>query len=150
MINIEQISNKDTRNIQLAQELMSELTQNTEENYVLESERITHDLSRYADKLIQLVAKKDDNIVGLLNVQLSFAFFANGEYGIINELYVKPEYRKDGVGKLLIDAVLKIGEEKKWKRIDVTAPRGDEWKKTVHFYEKNGFVFAGPKLKYLF
>jgi hypothetical protein len=29
----------------------------------------------------------------------------------------------------------------------VTAPPGDAWKRTVAFYEANGFVFTGPKLR---
>lgn len=34
----------------------------------------------------------------------SFAFFAHGSYGILNELWVNPEVRSRGVGKDVIDS----------------------------------------------
>jgi hypothetical protein len=40
-----------------------------------------------------------------------------------------------------------VARERGWRRLDVTAPPGDAWRRTVAFYEKNGFVFTGPKLR---
>jgi hypothetical protein len=36
-----------------------------------------------------------------------------------------------------------------WTRLDVTAPEAERWTRTRRFYKKEGFVFAGPKLKCL-
>ena len=34
-------------------------------------------------------------------------------------------------------------------RIDVTAPEAERWRGVRHFYEQNGFTYAGPKLRRL-
>lgn len=67
---------------------------------------------------------------------------------MIDEMYVLPEYRSQNAGGLLVEKAKEIGKERGWKRIDVTAPTEERWKRTVSFYEKCGFVFTGPKLKY--
>ena len=36
-----------------------------------------------------------------------------------------------------------------WRRIDVTAPETARGRGVRHFYEQNGFSYAGPKLKRL-
>tara|TARA_B110000114_G_C15068567_1_gene388574 strand:- start:857 stop:1144 length:288 start_codon:yes stop_codon:yes gene_type:complete len=89
------------------------------------------------------------DLVGIITIQEAFAFYANGKYGIINELYIKPKFRSKGLGELLIKESIKIAKHKNWKRIDVTAPPGDKWKRTKEFYIQNGFQYTGPKLKYL-
>jgi GNAT superfamily N-acetyltransferase len=60
---------------------------------------------------------------------------------------VAPGHRGAGLGRRLLDAAAAIGRERGWRRLDVTAPPGDAWRRSVAFYEKNGFVFAGPKLR---
>jgi GNAT superfamily N-acetyltransferase len=65
-------------------------------------------------------------------------------------MYVDPEFRSAGVGKMLIDAVKEFSRAKNWLRIDVTAPPEQQWTRTVRFYEKQGFVFTGPKMRFKF
>jgi heme-degrading monooxygenase HmoA len=48
-----------------------------------------------------------------------------------------------------IEAVKQFGRQKDWTRIDVTAPESERWIRARQFYEKQGFVFTGPKLKFL-
>jgi GNAT superfamily N-acetyltransferase len=78
----------------------------------------------------------------------TFALYAGGSYGVIDEMYVDPAHRAGGVGRLLIDAVKDLARRKGWVRVDVTAPPGERWRRTVRFYEKQGFVFTGPKLRF--
>lgn len=95
-----------------------------------------------------LVARDEtDNILGILTLSVAFAVYANGEYGVIDEMYVDPRYRSTGIGALLVKEAQKIGKARQWKRIDVTAPESDRWERTRRFYEKLGFTFTGPKLK---
>jgi len=88
-----------------------------------------------------------ENPVGVITLAETFAIYAGGNYGIINELYVTPEYRSRGVGRMLLDRVKVFANERGWERVDVTAPAGEKWRRTVAFYEREGFVFTGPKLK---
>ncbi|MEZ6194828.1 MAG: GNAT family N-acetyltransferase [Planctomycetota bacterium] len=87
--------------------------------------------------------------LGTLTLVETFAFYAGGAAGIINELYVRPEHRSDGVGAALIAAAAERGRERGWRRIDVAIPEDPRWTRTRVFYEREGFVFAGPKLKLL-
>jgi GNAT superfamily N-acetyltransferase len=61
-----------------------------------------------------------------------------------------PSHRSVGVGRLLLDAVKAYGRERGWSRIDVTAPESPRWDRTRRFYEREGFTFTGPKLKFVF
>jgi GNAT superfamily N-acetyltransferase len=79
----------------------------------------------------------------------SFAFFAHGRYGILNELWVNPELRSQGIGEQVIDFCVRFARERGWERIDVSAPPSAEWDRTFAFYQKRGFALTGRKLKIL-
>ncbi|MDZ4679315.1 MAG: GNAT family N-acetyltransferase [Saprospiraceae bacterium] len=86
----------------------------------------------------------DGDIVGIVTIVECLSISAGGKYGVINELYVVPEYRSEGVGKMLVDEVKKLAEHLDWKRIELTTP-GDEFSKTIRFYEREGFYRIGPR-----
>ena len=89
----------------------------------------------------------NNDVVGICTLTESQALYAGGNYGVIDEMYIVPGYRSKNVGALLVDHVKEIARQKRWKRIDVTAPTEEKWKRTIAFYEKCGFTFTGPKLK---
>ena len=86
-------------------------------------------------------------IVGIMTITECQSIYAGGKYGLIDEMYIKPEFRSKNIGTALIEKIKEVGKEKKWKRIDVTAPTEDRWIRTVAFYEKSGFIYTGPKMK---
>lgn len=94
-----------------------------------------------------LALDKDGDIVGIVTVVECLSISAGGKYGVINELYVVPEYRSEKVGKMLVDEVKSLAEGRNWKRIELTTP-GDEFSKTLHFYEREGFYRIGPRYCY--
>jgi GNAT superfamily N-acetyltransferase len=96
-----------------------------------------------------LAAREGSEIVGILTLNETFAIYANGNYGVIDEMYVIPSRRSTGIGKELVEAAKELGLQRGWSRIDVTAPESERWERTRRFYEKEGFAFTGPKLKYL-
>ena len=146
MLSIDEVLKIEKSHLELIQELLVELSGKNEK---LDSERILNDFKSYSDKFILLLLKADEMIVGAITIQEAFAIYAGGKYGVINELYIKPKFRSKGYGEILIKEVIKIAKRKNWKRIDVTAPPEDRWKRTIEFYINNGFQFTGPKLKYL-
>jgi len=91
----------------------------------------------------------DNQVVAFFTLAESFSFFAHGRYGIINELWVAPDFRSQGVGGQVLTFIKTLAREKNWPRIDVSAPPFDEWIKTFEFYQKYGFMHTGKKLKYL-
>jgi len=97
---------------------------------------------------IFIASDEADRAVGVITVTESAGFYAKGYYGVINELYVLPEYRSKGTGKLLLDEVKKLAQSKSWTRIEVTTPDRNHRDRTVKFYEKEGFIEIGPRLKF--
>jgi GNAT superfamily N-acetyltransferase len=92
--------------------------------------------------------KKTKEPVGFVTVYESFALYAEGAFGTMAELYVRPAYRSKGVGKSLIEAVRSFGKTRDWTRLEVTTPPLPQFDATLSFYEREGFaVSGGRKLK---
>ncbi len=96
---------------------------------------------------VLLAVNENNNVLGYVTLTETQAIYAGGSYGVIDEMYIEPEFRNKEIGKSLINAIKDIGNQKGWKRIDVTAPTEKRWERTVKFYEREGFIFTGPKLK---
>ncbi len=105
-------------------------------------------LEKSDDFAVYLAQDENYKPIGLITLVESFAVFAGGKYGIITELYIAPEYRSRGLGKQLLERGKAHGLSRGWHRLDVTAPHGPHWERTVNFYQKEGFTPAGPKLKF--
>jgi len=95
-----------------------------------------------------LALDESEEAVGVLTIVESIALYAGGRIGVINELYVVPAYRSEGVGKLLLDAAKELAEQRGWERLEVTTP-GEDYAKTLRFYEREGFMPIGPRYKYM-
>lgn len=93
------------------------------------------------------VDEESEEVVGVITVTESLALYAGGRIGVVNELYVVPPFRSEGVGKILVDAVKELARERGWARLEVTTP-GDDYTKTLRFYEREGFLRVGPRYKY--
>ncbi|NTS77526.1 GNAT family N-acetyltransferase [Catenovulum sp. SM1970] len=91
--------------------------------------------------------KQHNQVVAFFTLGQSFSIFAQGRYGIINELWVNPECRAKGVGQAVMQEIIKLAQVHGWSRIDVTAPPDEKWNRTFEFYQKCGFEFTGRKLK---
>jgi|SRR5688572_802312 len=84
---------------------------------------------------------------GILTLNACAAIYAGGRFGEIAELYVRPPFRSQGVGKLLIQAAIDFGRAQGWTRLEVCAPPVPPWERSVSFYRQNGFALLGPRLK---
>jgi GNAT superfamily N-acetyltransferase len=93
------------------------------------------------------IAQENNTEIGIITVVESIALYTGGVFGIINELYVLPPHRSNGAGSLLIQAAVQFGKQNSWKRLEVGAPPKEEWRKTIHFYLREGFIEIGPRLK---
>ncbi|WMP19036.1 GNAT family N-acetyltransferase [Thiothrix lacustris] len=87
---------------------------------------------------------------GFLTLYQSYALYAEGSFGTIPELYVRPAYRLHGTGKQLLAAARAFGASKGWTRLEVTTPPLPAFERTLVFYEREGFaITGGRKLKTL-
>lgn len=86
----------------------------------------------YMGKGIFLVAEEDGKIVGFITGE-----FMLGSYIYIDVLSVDSTLRGKGIGKDLVRNFEKLAKKKGVKFVHLTAPKFN--KKTVKFYEKNGY-----------
>ncbi len=134
----------------LVEALLAELGEEGDEAGALDRDRLVKAWGELGEAHVALLAEASDGIiVGIMTLAESFALYANGPYGVINEMIVAPDHRSSGVGAALIAAAIRHGRSRSWRRIDVTAPESPRWARTRRFYEKQGFHFTGPKLKLL-
>ncbi|MCU7843200.1 MAG: GNAT family N-acetyltransferase [Candidatus Thiodiazotropha sp. (ex Monitilora ramsayi)] len=92
----------------------------------------------------------DDQALGFVTLCESYALYAEGAFGTLPELYVRPAFRSGKIGHALLSQVRAFGVSRGWKRLEVTTPPLPEFDKTLAFYEREGFaVTGGRKLKAL-
>lgn len=102
------------------------------------------------EKNFVFVAQDNENgeLIGFVTVYEGFALYAEGAFGTMAELYVRPPYRSQGIGNMLIQALKDFGDERGWKRLEVTTPPLPQFDTTLAFYEREGFeISGGRKLK---
>lgn len=144
---IKPIDNKDITEVRcLMEKLYLELGEEKESIQFLDNQLIQNLLSNNRTIILKAV-DNENNIIGLLSLTESQAIYSGGNFGAIDDMYVIPKFRSKGIGAKMLDHVKEIAKEKKWKRINVTAPTENN-KYTIQFYNQNGFVFTGPKMKY--
>lgn len=89
-----------------------------------------------------------NQIIGFVSSYEGYALYAEGAFGTMAELYVKPSYRSQAIGKMLIQALKDFGDQRCWKRLEVTTPPLPQFDATLSFYEREGFeISGGRKLK---
>jgi GNAT superfamily N-acetyltransferase len=100
-----------------------------------------------AGEVTALLAFVEDHPVGVVTLNQCAAIYAGGRFGEICELYVAPEHRSAEVGRKLVEAALDHARESGWSRLEVGAPDGARWQRSLDFYLANGFTEVGPRLK---
>jgi GNAT superfamily N-acetyltransferase len=150
VITIEEVGpDYSPRVFNLVFKLLNELSEESGESIKLDPTKILSDWQAAEDRLTVFIAFSETvEALGIITIAENFAIYAGGNYGIINELYVEPRARSKQVGKMLLETAKAFAQAKGWRRLDVTAPLGDKWKRTVDFYVREGFVQTGPKLKF--
>jgi GNAT superfamily N-acetyltransferase len=81
--------------------------------------------------------------VAVATITDTYALYAGGKIGVIQEFYVIPEFRCSGVGAMLIEQVRAYGEKRDWSCIELCTPPLPEFERTLSFYQHNGLVPVG-------
>lgn len=97
------------------------------------------------EKYFVFLAKQAEGMAGFIALSESHALYAEGAFGTIPELYVRPAYRSKGVGESLLKAAREFAQEKGWARLEVTTPPLPQFQRTLDFYERQGFGMAGGR-----
>ena len=103
-----------------------------------------------ANGLYHVMAAFDgDDVIGFGAICESHSLYAEGAFGTVQEFYVIPEYRSQGVGQSLIEAIVEFAKQQNWSRLELCTPPIPEFDRTVGFYLSNGFeITGGYKMKY--
>ena len=104
-------------------------------------------ISEFNRKGVIKIAKQDNEIVGFITLVEANAIYAGGKYGVINELYVRPKFRSEGIGKQLLSYAERIRKDSGWSRLELSTPEESKWRKTINFYLREGFVPTGKRMK---
>jgi GNAT superfamily N-acetyltransferase len=94
-----------------------------------------------------MIAVANDNIVGFISFIESTAIYAKGSFGVVNELYIIPEFRSKKVGQKLMEYVVAFGKTQHWERIELDTPEPEGAAKALNFYKKEGFTTSGYRMK---
>jgi len=84
-----------------------------------------------------LVAKHEGSVIGMVTMQRLISSAEGDFIGQIEDLVVKDEYRKMGVGSRLINKIRYIAQEYEYKRIQLAADINND--NALRFYSKRGF-----------
>jgi GNAT superfamily N-acetyltransferase len=109
--------------------------------------RLTDFLNR--EKYFVFVARDESgSTAGFIALYESYALYAEGTFGTIPELYVRPRYRSNELGLRLVLQAKTFGSSRGWTRLEVTTPPLPQFERTLAFYESKGFsISGGRKLK---
>ncbi|MHC3994170.1 N-acetyltransferase family protein [Thiomicrolovo sp. ZZH C-3] len=108
-------------------------------------ERAAELLSRGVYHVFLAMDPATGKAIGFVSLYESYALYAEGAYGTIPELYVRPAYRSMGIGRELLQQAKAFAASRGWKRLEVTTPPLPAFDRTLAFYEHNAFEISGGK-----
>lgn len=97
------------------------------------------------DKYFVFVLRRNGVAAGFIALYESYALYAEGAFGTIPELYVRPEFRKNGWGDRLVSRAKAFGTARGWTRLEVTTPPLPQFDRTLAFYQREGFAISGGR-----
>lgn len=97
------------------------------------------------------VAEADGEIVGVLAASWQHAVHVPGRYGVVQDLWVDPEWRSRAIGRDLLEALFAFARGQAIPRIEVGLPQESfaAIRATESFYLANGFKPLGPRMRRL-
>jgi len=141
-----------TKSASIVGELVIELTQEICERTHVEHFNIHLDGTiKQCEQLLAdghyaaIIGFAGDTAVAVATISETYALYAGGKIGVVQEFYVAPYARSSGVGAQLIEQVKIYGEKNSWSCIELCTPPLPEFERTVSFYQKNGLIPVGGR-----
>ena len=124
------------------------------ENHLNNKENVDKEVEKYLQKFMDteiftgFVAEKDNKIVGTSAIAfydiLPAALYMNGKLGYISNVFVFPEYRKQGIAKKLFELAVNEGLDRNCSKLTLHASKDGE-----PVYKKFGFVKTTTEMEYV-
>jgi GNAT superfamily N-acetyltransferase len=98
-----------------------------------------------------LVAEAEHELVGVLAASWQMAIHVPGSYALIQDLWVRPDWRERAVGASLLRELFELARSRSLQRVEVGLPRESfaRFAATEAFYLGNGFAPNGPRMRRL-
>ncbi len=98
-----------------------------------------------------LVAEAEGELVGVLGASWQMAIHVPGTYALIQDLWVRRDWRARAIGTSLLDALCELARARRFERVEVGLPRESfvRFAATEAFYLGNGFTANGPRMRRL-
>ena len=87
------------------------------------------------------VLRDDEDILGMVNILFTITTALGGCAALMEDVIIHPQYRRQGLGSLMLDYAVAFAVEKDFKRITLLADAQDE--KSQSFFQNKGFDFSG-------
>lgn len=92
-----------------------------------------------------IIGMYENKPIAVVTMTETYALYAGGKIGVIQEFYVSPDFRAAGVGSMLIEQVQEYGKKHNWSCIELCTPPLPEFERTLNFYQKNGLIPVGGR-----
>lgn len=92
-----------------------------------------------------IVETKENKIIAFLSLVIDYQLHHADKVATVEELIVSSKYRRNGIGKSLLDNAINYAKEKNCDVIELTS--GFSREVAHRFYEKNGFNKGSYKFK---
>ena len=86
-----------------------------------------------------------DRPIAVATLTETYALYAGGKVGIVQEFFVARELRSSAVGASLLSAVRDYGRAREWSCIELCTPPLPEFERTIQFYMANGLNPVGGR-----
>jgi GNAT superfamily N-acetyltransferase len=133
---------------ELYEDLIKEICEKTNTELILLPQSQTLELCKSyleSETYRIFVVEMDKKIVGFISLCSSHSLYAGGEFGIIQEFFVRPAFRSKNVGSTLLAKATEYGKKIGWKRLEVSTPPVPQFDKSFLFYKNNRFVDSGGR-----
>ena len=98
------------------------------------------------------VSEIDKNIIGFINVEEdktpNYPSVVQHKFACIHDFYVKPEHRKKGIGKLLLEKAKEWSIQRKLEYLELFVLEENEIGRS--FYEKEGLTTTSRTMRLIF
>lgn len=100
---------------------------------------MTFDEALQSPELITLfMVKKEEKVIGFANLMTIFSIWSHGKALILDDLYIKEEFRGNGVGRFVMQYIEQYGKDHGFKRLQFQSEYSNP--EAHKFYSKLGYI----------